>query len=362
MELCITNSCNLSCKYCFCKAGRDYAQTGNMSEEIAFKAIDLLLKNSKNKKKLNVAFFGGEPLMNYNLIYSVVKYAKHQSNIHNKIFSFSITTNATLLNEEFVNFMIENNFNIMISADGPKQYHNYQCPTKNNSGSYDKMFNGLSLLINKNFPIDIRTTVASPGIELKTLIEWYNSLHALGQFIIEPAKNYIDSPSEIDISEKQFCKKIICSNHELKNILDYMKKHNGNTPPYFPFYHAWQSINNPKYSQYYTCNAGINRCYVASDGTIYPCALLAGKKDWNIGSVYNGIDHQKSLNMWKKYRLSVANNCQKCWAIGICRPSMPCDVIKNDGSFYKKHRFCKLIKKRIEQASYLYYNYNNTDI
>lgn len=58
----------------------------------------------------------------------------------------------------------------MISADGPKQYHNYQCPTKNNSGSYDKMFNGLSLLINKNFPIDIRTTVASPGIELKTLI------------------------------------------------------------------------------------------------------------------------------------------------------------------------------------------------
>ena len=133
----IAHDCNLACKYCFAEEGEYHGRRALMSYEVGKKALDFLIKNSGNRRNLEVDFFGGEPLMNWQVVKDLVAYGREQEKIHNKHFRFTITTNGVLLNDEIQEFVNKEMDNVVLSLDGRKEINDQMRPFRNGKGSYD---------------------------------------------------------------------------------------------------------------------------------------------------------------------------------------------------------------------------------
>ena len=133
----IAHDCNLACRYCFAGKGEYNGQKDLMSLEVGKKAIDFMIENSGNRVNLEVDFFGGEPLMNFDVVKEIVKYGRSKEAIYNKNFRFTLTTNGVLLNDEVMEFANKEMSNVVLSLDGRKEVNDYMRPTRNGQGSYD---------------------------------------------------------------------------------------------------------------------------------------------------------------------------------------------------------------------------------
>ena len=133
----IAHDCNLACRYCFAEEGEYHGRRALMSYEVGKKALDFLIANSGNRRNLEVDFFGGEPLMNWQVVKDLVAYGREQEKIHNKNFRFTLTTNGVLLNDEVQEFVNKEMSNVVLSIDGRKEVHDYMRPFRNGRGSYD---------------------------------------------------------------------------------------------------------------------------------------------------------------------------------------------------------------------------------
>ena len=133
----IAHDCNLACRYCFAEEGEYHGRRALMSFEIGKKALDFLIANSGSRRNLEVDFFGGEPLMNWQVVKDLVKYGREQEKIHNKNFRFTLTTNGVLLNDEIMEFCNKEMANVVLSVDGRKEVHDYMRPFRKGAGSYD---------------------------------------------------------------------------------------------------------------------------------------------------------------------------------------------------------------------------------
>ena len=133
----IAHDCNLACKYCFAEEGEYHGRRALMSFEVGRKALDFLIANSGNRHNLEVDFFGGEPLMNWQVVKDLVTYGREQEKIHDKKFRFTLTTNGVLLNDEVMEFCNKEMANVVLSIDGRKEVHDYMRPFRNGKGSYD---------------------------------------------------------------------------------------------------------------------------------------------------------------------------------------------------------------------------------
>ena len=133
----IAHDCNLACRYCFAEEGEYHGRRALMSYEVGKKALDFLIANSGSRRNLEVDFFGGEPLMNWQVVKDLVKYGREQEKIHNKNFRFTLTTNGVLLNDEVMEFCNKEMANVVLSVDGRKEVHDYMRPFRKGAGSYD---------------------------------------------------------------------------------------------------------------------------------------------------------------------------------------------------------------------------------
>ena len=133
----IAHDCNLACKYCFAEEGEYHGRRALMSYEVGKKALDFLIANSGNRRNLEVDFFGGEPLMNWQVVKDLVAYGREQEKIHNKHFRFTVTTNGVLLNDEIQGFINKEMDNVVLSLDGRKEINDQMNPFRNGKGSYD---------------------------------------------------------------------------------------------------------------------------------------------------------------------------------------------------------------------------------
>ena len=133
----IAHDCNLACRYCFAEEGEYHGRRALMSYEVGKKALDFLIANSGSRKNLEVDFFGGEPLMNWQVVKDLVKYGREQEKLHNKKFRFTLTTNGVLLNDEVMEFCNKEMGNVVLSVDGRKEVHDYMRPFRKGAGSYD---------------------------------------------------------------------------------------------------------------------------------------------------------------------------------------------------------------------------------
>ena len=133
----IAHDCNLACRYCFAEEGEYHGRRALMSYEVGKKALDFLIANSGSRRNLEVDFFGGEPLMNWQVVKDLVKYGREQEKLHNKKFRFTLTTNGVLLNDEVMEFCNKEMGNVVLSVDGRKEVHDYMRPFRKGAGSYD---------------------------------------------------------------------------------------------------------------------------------------------------------------------------------------------------------------------------------
>ena len=350
IELAISEICNLSCKYCYCEQCRELPGAGLMSKATAEQAVDWLFEVSGNLKALGILFFGGEPLLNKPVVRSVVDYSKHLAMQHGKVVTYSMTTNGTLLDDEFMDFIQEHQITVMVSLDGKKETHDAQCPTKNGRGSYDMAAAGAKRLLSKR-QTDARCTMAHPMPNLKELIDFFERF-GFRAARIGGAINIPQLQSPVDFTEEDYAE---FARQNEAYIPEFLERTSSKKQIiYNPFHQLLENIKKCTTPNSIKCGAGHSSLFVATDGTLYPCHRFGGMAKWKIGHISSGVDHARYKKFWLDYRNSLKHSCELCWAWSVCQGPCPWEVVKPDGTFEKAVRHCDFRKSYVEQAAYIY--------
>ncbi|MDO8602518.1 MAG: SPASM domain-containing protein [Candidatus Omnitrophota bacterium] len=327
LTLNITDHCNLRCKYCWNQAGTygDSLSGGSkMRRETAFKAVDLLIKESGAAPDLVVDFYGGEPLANFSLIKDVVYYCKEINKKRKKKinFRFLLATNGTLLSKEIGEFLIDNNVDIAVSLDGPQSIQDAQRPFLDGRGSFNTIMNNLRSL-SKDYRKRIvgRATFTPYSMDV---IKTFKFLSNLGFDRIEICESEkagygLETDTQSFFCGKEGVEKLKGIYEKLavfytKGILSGRLTYD-NT--YFNRFFKQLSRLYHIQSVVGTCSAGFSLMAVGQSGTIYPCTAFVGVPQFEIGSVDTGID-EKKLNAFLNIRICSSKSCEKCWAKRIC--------------------------------------------
>lgn len=304
VTLMLIQSCNLACQYCFGSEG-EYADRGKMHENVAIDTINYLIEKSGDAKELYITFFGGEPLLCFNLVKKIVEYCKDKEKTIGKKFTYNMTTNGTLLNDEINEFIIQNKIGTMISIDGNRNQQDAKRYYKNGAGCYDEVIEKTQFLREKNY-LSARATITSSNIEIKEVFE---HLYSLGfrNIPMAPAYNLFTEPEY----SLYFA--------ELKKLCDYfgmlLKKDIRKAKTIKILWKALKRIHIGA-KQYTACGAGINGVAVDIHGNMYPCHRFVSNKEYILGNIYDDIDKRKQFA--DEVRVDNFEECKNCYLRLLC--------------------------------------------
>ncbi|MEL7597811.1 MAG: thioether cross-link-forming SCIFF peptide maturase, partial [Clostridiaceae bacterium] len=308
----IAHDCNLRCKYCFAD-GEGYDQQKKlMSFDVAKKSIDFLIKNSRSRKNIEVDFFGGEPLLNMDVVKKTVDYARSKENQYNKNFRFTITTNATLLTEDTTNYLEENMVNIVLSIDGRKKVQDNIRVRINGEGTYDDILPKIKSMVERRHKSKkqyyIRGTFTAQNLDFSEDIKHFINL-GFKEISIEPV--VLSDDNALSINE-EYLEQIY---EQYDKILDELLQHDDVT-----FYHFNIDINGGPciYKRISGCGAGFEYIAVTPDGDIYPCHQFVGNESFYMGNVYEGIENNKISSDFRKSNIYNKSECEECFAKFYC--------------------------------------------
>ncbi len=331
LTLNIVSNCNLRCRYCWNEAGA-YGNPPNnnqkMDEQIAFKAVDLLLKESKGAKDLVIDFYGGEPLLNFELIKKVIGYCRKIQNTKKINFRFLLATNGTLLTKERGEFLIENGVDIAVSLDGSRKIQNAQRPFPDGKGSFYIVMDNINSLKEDYRKQLVGRATFTPYS--RKVIRTFNFLRNIGFSRIEVCESE-KAGYGLELNNRFFF-----SGHkglqQLKsiyyNLSDFyargiIKKDLTYENTYFNRFFKQLSRLYHIQSVVGTCSAGFSLMAVDMDGSIYPCTAFVGLAQFKIGNVKTGIN-EKKLKEFSNIKISSSTACEKCWAKRLCRGCGSC--------------------------------------
>ncbi len=340
----ICHDCNLRCRYCFADEGAYHAEREFMSLETAISAIDFLLKNSGNRKVLEVDFFGGEPLMCLDTIKKVVAYAKREAGKLGKKFLFTTTTNALLLDDDAIEFFNSEMENVVLSIDGRKEVHDAIRKTKNGKGSFDLVIDHIKKFVrsrgDKHYYV--RGTFTSKNLDFsKDVIFLAES--GFDSISMEPVVTDID---DLQIKEEHL--KTVCDEYETL-CGKYLEKHEKGEG--FNFFHFNIDLEGGTCLQkrVSACGAGNEYFSVVPNGDIYPCHQFAGNKDFLMGNVRDGIERKDIRKRFADSSLFTREDCKNCFAKFICSGGCSANNYNFMGDMNKPYPItCQMMKKRIE--------------
>lgn len=345
----IAHDCNLRCKYCFADEGEYKGCRKLMTPEIGKKAIDFVIEKSGPRKNIEVDLFGGEPLMAFNTIKEIVEYAKEQEKVHNKNIRFTMTTNATLLNDEIMNYLDKNMGNIVLSIDGRKEINDKVRVRVDGSGSYDAIMPKIKKMVemrDKSKQYYARGTFTRENTDFFEDVK-YLADQGFDEVSVEP----VVLPDEHPLSLREEDLPIIFKQYD-KLYEEMLKRHKEGTE--FKFYHFNIDLQGGPcvYKRISGCGAGHEYVAITPDGEIYPCHQFVGNEDFKMGDVLTNCDLNKEIaNKFKAAHIYNKPECKNCWARFYC--SGGCQA--NNYNFNKDmnvpyHIGCKMQKKRIECA------------
>ena len=343
----ISHDCNLKCKYCF--ASKENCSRELMSFETAKNSIDFLIKNSGNIKNLEVDFFGGEPLLNFEVVKKTVEYARNLENKHNKKFRFTITTNGILLDDEKIDFINQEMYDVVLSLDGRKNINDKFRITKNNQGTYDLIVPKFQKLVQKreNKQYYVRATYTKENLDFsKDVFHIYNL--GFNEISIEPVlcdyennnnKNYIIDEScleQILTEYENLCKELIKLKKENSKINFFNFKIDLNSGP---------CIN----KRVKGCGFGNDYIAVTPNGDIYPCHQLVGEKEFLMGNTNKNIFNQNLKKDFLKLSIYHKKECKNCWARFYCCGGCSSKNYQHNKNIKIPFKLsCELQKKKIE--------------
>lgn len=345
----ICHDCNLRCRYCFADEGAYHAKREFMSLETAKKAIDFLIENSGNRKVLETDFFGGEPLMNFDVVKETVYYAKEQAAKRGKRFLFTLTTNGLLLKDDIADFLNKEFENVVLSLDGRREVHDAVRKTANGKGSFDLVIENLKnfVKIRGDKHYYVRGTFTAKNLDFsKDVLFLADS--GFESISMEPVVT--DIP-DLAITKKDLAR--VCDEYDVlcDKYLEYEAKGKG-----FNFFHFNVDLEGgPCLSKRVSaCGAGNEYFSVVPNGDIYPCHQFAGDKDFRMGSVFDGKLDENIRSKFKNSCLFTRKKCDGCFAKFICSGGCSANNYHYNGDIDEPYEItCEMMKKRVENAMHI---------
>lgn len=343
----IAHDCNLACKYCFAEEGEYHGRRALMSLEVGKKAIDFLIENSGNRRNLEVDFFGGEPLMNWDVVKEIVRYGRSKEEIYNKNFRFTLTTNGVLLNDEVMEFVNKEMSNVVLSLDGRKEVNDAMRPFRNGKGSYDLIVPKFKKLAESRNQMNyyVRGTFTHDNLDFSNDVIHFADL-GFKQMSIEPVVG--DDSEKYAIKEEDLPK--VMEEYD-KLAKEYIKRHKeGNG---FNFFHFMIDLEQgPCVAKRLSgCGSGTEYLAVTPWGDLYPCHQFVGQEEFLLGNVNDGITRQDICDEFKLCNVYAKDKCQDCFARYYCSGGCAANSYKFHGSITDAYDIgCEMQRKRIECA------------
>ncbi len=345
----ICHDCNLRCRYCFADEGAYHAKREFMSLETAKRAIDFLIEQSGSRRVLETDFFGGEPLMNFDVVKQTVRYAKEQAAKRGKKFLFTLTTNGLLLKDDVAEFLNREMENVVLSLDGRKAVHDAVRKTANGKGSFDLVIENLKnfVRIRGNKSYYVRGTFTAKNLDFsKDVLFLADS--GFDSISLEPVVT--DIP-DLAITKQDLSR--VCDEYDTlcDKYLEYEAKGKG-----FNFFHFNVDLEGgPCLSKRVSaCGAGNEYFSVVPNGDIYPCHQFAGDPDFRMGNVYEGKLDEAIRAKFKKSCLFTRKKCENCFAKFICSGGCSANNYHFNGDIDEPYDItCEMMKKRTENAMHI---------
>jgi len=346
----ITHDCNLRCKYCFADEGKYHGARKVMSPEVGKKAIDFVISHSGPRRNIEIDLFGGEPLIALKEIKEIVAYAREQEKIHNKVIRFTMTTNATLLTEEIMDYIDKEMGNIVLSIDGRKKVNDNARIRVDGKGTYEDILPKIERMVekrDKSKSYYVRGTFTRDNTDFYEDIKHFADL-GFKEISVEP----VVLPDEHPLSLRKEDLPTIFENYDklYKDMLQRQKEGNE-----FKFYHFNIDLQGGPcvYKRISGCGAGHEYIAVTPDGDIYPCHQFVGNEDFKIGTIFDE-DEKINWNIGKKFKAAHIYNkpiCKECWARFYCSGGCQANNYNFNGDIHVPYEIgCEMQKKRIECA------------
>ena len=345
------HDCNLRCKYCFASTGDFHGPRGLLPVETGKRALDWLVRHSGNRKQLEVDFFGGEPLMNFEAIKEIVAYGRSLEKATGKHFQFTTTTNAVNLTEEVGEFLNKEMYNVVLSIDGRKEIHDFMRPAANGKGSYDVVLPKMQAFRKSRGDKSyyVRGTFTNRNLDFSNDVISLAD-NGFDQISIEPVVLEKDSPFALS---EEMLPRILAEYDKLAEIyLDRRK--NGR---WFNFFHFNIDLEGgPCIRKRLTgCGAGNEYVAVTPEGDIYPCHQFVGREGFKMGSVLTDEFNTDLQAKFAANHVLSKEKCSECWARFYCSGGCAANAHAFHGDISKPYELeCEMERKRLECAMAIY--------
>ena len=343
----VAHTCNLNCSYCFASQGKYQGDRALMSFEVGKRAFDFLIENSGTRRNLEVDFFGGEPLMNWDVVKQLVAYARSIEKEHNKNFRFTLTTNGMLIDDEVIDFLNKEMSNVVLSLDGRKEVNDHFRRDYAGNGSYDKIVPKFQKLVQaregKNYYV--RGTFTHNNVDFTNDLFHMADL-GFTELSMEPVVCPPDDPYAL--TEEDMPK--IFEQYEIL-AKEMLKRKKEGRP--FTFYHYMLDLKNGPciYKRITGCGSGTEYMAVTPWGELFPCHQFVGDSKYSLGNIYDGITNTEIQDGFRSCNAYAREECKDCWARLYCSGGCAANSYHATGSITGVYKYgCELFKKRIECA------------
>nr|WP_283250632.1 thioether cross-link-forming SCIFF peptide maturase [Roseburia hominis] len=343
----IAHDCNLACQYCFAEEGEYHGRRALMSFEVGKKALDFLIANSGNRRNLEVDFFGGEPLMNWQVVKDLVAYGREQEKLHDKKFRFTLTTNGVLLNDEVMEFCNREMGNVVLSIDGRKEVHDKMRPFRKGAGSYDLIVPKFQQFAESRHQDKyyVRGTFTHYNLDFSEDVLHLADL-GFKQISVEPV---VAEPKEPYAIREEDLPKLF---EEYDKLAVEMIRHHKSGED-FNFFHFMIDLEGgPCVAKRLSgCGSGTEYLAVTPWGDFYPCHQFVGNEKFLLGNVDAGILNTDIRDEFKCCNVYAKEKCRKCFARFYCSGGCAANAYNFSGDICGAYDIgCELQKKRIECA------------
>ncbi len=346
----IAHTCNLNCSYCFASQGKYSGERALMSYETGKKALDFLIENSGTRTNLEVDFFGGEPLMNFDVVKKLVEYARVREKETGKNFRFTLTTNGMNIDDDVIDFANRECSNVVLSLDGRKEIHDRFRVDYSGKGSFDTIVPKFQKLVKarsgKNYYMRGTFTHANPDFvnDIKAMLDLGFTELSMEPVVCAPTDPSALTKEDIEIVKKQY--------EELAELM--LERQSEGRP--FTFYHYMIDLTGGPciYKKISGCGSGTEYMAVTPWGDLYPCHQFVGDEKFKLGNIYDGVTNTAMREEFKGCNVYAHPECADCWAKLYCSGGCAANAYHATGSIRGVYESgCELFKKRMECAIYI---------
>ena len=343
----IAHTCNLNCEYCFASQGNYHGERAVMSFEVGKAALDFLVENSGTRRNLEVDFFGGEPLMNFDVVKQLVAYARSIEKEKNKNFRFTLTTNGILIDDDVIDFANREMSNVVLSLDGRKEIHDRYRVDYAGNGSWERIVPKFKKLVDarggKNYYMRGTFTHANPDFleDIKVMLDL-----GFTELSMEPVVCASGDKSELTEEDKP----IVMEQYE--KLAELMLKRDKEGKP-FTFYHYMIDLTGGPciYKRISGCGSGTEYMAVTPWVDLYPCHQFVGDEKFKLGNVFDGVDNKEIQDEFMSCNVYSRPECRDCWARLYCSGGCAANAYHATGSVKGIYKYgCDLFRKRMECA------------